>query len=144
MPVKYFLDTNIIVYSFDSKSGPKKAIAGKLIKNALEHDIGAISYQVIQEFANVALRKFDEPLRPGDCKIYIENFLYPICEIYPSLEFYKEAVDVKEQTGYSFYDSLIVTAALSSGAEVLFTEDLQHNRLIGNLRIANPFLKLDS
>lgn len=43
------------------------------------------------------------------------------------------------QTQYRFYDSLIVAAALASGAAVLFTEDIQHGRALGSLRIENPF-----
>jgi predicted nucleic acid-binding protein len=42
--------------------------------------------------------------------------------------------------GYRFYDSLIVASALNSGARILYSEDLQHGRRIGDLRIENPFL----
>ena len=63
MPVRYFLDTNIVVYSFDSTAPRKQSTAKKLIKNAVGLNIGIISYQVIQEFINVATHKFIEPLK---------------------------------------------------------------------------------
>jgi predicted nucleic acid-binding protein len=48
---------------------------------------------------------------------------------------------LQQATRYSFYDCLVVAAALQAGAEVLYSEDLQHNQLIaGTLRIVNPFL----
>ena len=51
------------------------------------------------------------------------------------------ALDLQAETLYSFYDSLVIAAALQAGAAVLYTEDLQHNQLIaGTLRIVNPFL----
>jgi len=56
MPDKFFLDTNIIIYSFDSNDPLKQLISQQLIKNALSHKIGIISYQVIQEFLNVAVQ----------------------------------------------------------------------------------------
>ena len=139
MPGRYFLDTNIIVYSFDSTAPRKQAIAKKLIKNALVLDIGFISYQVIQEFINVATRKFQEPLEPEDCKIYINRFLSPICEIIQSVDLYEDAIDIRSETGFSYYDALIVASALKGNATILYTEDLQHNRKIRGLKIINPF-----
>jgi len=65
---KYFLDTNIIVYSFDKTEPVKQATAKELIKDALSLNKGIVSYQVIQEFANVALQKFSRPLEFNDCK----------------------------------------------------------------------------
>ena len=44
------------------------------------------------------------------------------------------------QTGYTFYDALIVTAAIESGCRVLYTEDLQHDRVVQSVRVVNPFL----
>jgi predicted nucleic acid-binding protein len=139
MPGRYFLDTNIIVYSFDSTAPRKQTIAKKLIKNALVLDIGFISYQVIQEFINVATQKFQEPLKPEDCKIYINSFLSPICEIFQSVDLFEDAIDIRSETGFGYYDALIVASALRGKATILYTEDLQHNRKIRGLRIINPF-----
>ena len=64
MSAEFFLDTNILVYSFDSHSESKAAKARTLIEEGLARGHGAISWQVIQEFCNLALRKFAVPMSP--------------------------------------------------------------------------------
>lgn len=140
MQGKYFLDTNIFVYSFDQKEPAKKQIAEELIKNALKTHKGIISYQVIQEFINVALKKFESPMDPGDCKFYVDHFLAPICETFPTIDLFHDAIDIKEQSKLGFYDSLIVASAIKSNAKVLYTEDLTHGQKIKSVQILNPFL----
>ena len=131
---KYFLDTNIIVYSFESKEPEKQSIARTLIQDALS-GVGCISYQVIQEFFNVATRKFETPLSFQDCNLYLRDALAPLCEIFPSIEFYSQALRIKEQCQFSLYDSLIVTAALQADCRTLYSEDMQHGQIINQLTI---------
>ena len=138
---KYFLDTNVIVYSFDPNFSNKQYVAQHLIRNALTGQ-GCISYQVVQEFFNVAIRKFKTPLSLQDCKIYLNDVLAPLCEIFPSIEFYSQALQMKERWQYSLYDSLIVTASLQSNCTILYSEDMQHGQVINQLTITNPFLDL--
>jgi predicted nucleic acid-binding protein len=135
----YFLDTNILVYSFDPGSPAKQATARRLIKEALATQRGMISTQVVQEFLNVALRKFARPLSVSESREYLRTVLLPLCHHYPSGAFYDRAVLLREETGLSFYDALIVTAAQESGCAALFTEDLQHGQVIGTLSVVNPF-----
>jgi predicted nucleic acid-binding protein len=139
MKGKYFLDTNIFVYSFDPSSPQKQARAQKLVSGALEDDRGVISFQVVQEFLNVATRKFKIPLDHRDCALYLRSVLAPLCEVYPDVDFYREALDIQERWRLSFYDSLIVAAAIEAGCETLLSEDLQHGMKIRNLTIEDPF-----
>ena len=141
MNVKFFLDTNIIVYSFDPNAPNKRDAARQLIRSALMQQNGCISYQVIQEFFNIANSKFLTPLSPQDCKIYLNDVLSPLCEIFPSIEFYSQALQIVDQWKYSLYDSLIITAALQANCTILYTEDLQHGDVINYLTITNPFLE---
>ena len=136
---KYFLDTNVIAYSFDPNISDKQHVARSLISNALTGQ-GCISYQVVQEFFNVATRKFETPLSLQDCKIYLNDVLAPLCEIFPSIEFYSQALQIKERWQYSLYDSLIVTAALQANCTILYSEDMHHGQVINQLTITNPFL----
>ncbi|NOY69082.1 MAG: PIN domain-containing protein [Deltaproteobacteria bacterium] len=138
MKDKYFLDTNIIVYSFDPNISDKQCVARRLIHSALTGS-GCISYQVVQEFMNVATRKFKTPLSIQDCKIYLNDVLAPLCEIFPGIEFFSYALQIRERWQFSFYDSLIVAAALQANCTILYTEDLQHGQLINGLTITNPF-----
>ncbi len=138
MSDKYFLDTNIIVYSFDVQSLDKQRIAKDLVSNAIKGQ-GCISYQVIQEFLNVVSYKFKNSLSLQDCEIYLKRVLTPLCEVYPNIEFFSQALQIKNRWQYSWYDSLIITAALHANCSVLYSEDMQHKQVINSLTIINPF-----
>jgi predicted nucleic acid-binding protein len=86
MSDKYFLDTNIFVYVLDSENKTKQKKASELIKTTLKNNNGCISIQVIQEFMNVATRKFAVPLTIPECEIYLQAVLSPLCEDFVSIE----------------------------------------------------------
>lgn len=136
---RYFLDTNVFVYTFDSTRSAKRRRAKDLVSKALRDTEGVISYQVVQEFINVALRRFQRPLTPADCSRYVDTVMAPLCEVFPSIDLYKEALDVHERWRFSYYDSLIITAALNAGCELLYSEDLQHGQKVRQLTIEDPF-----
>jgi predicted nucleic acid-binding protein len=140
MKDKFFLDTNLIVYLFDNKDSKKQRIAKELLKKALENRNGIISFQVLQEFCNVVLRKFEKPLSPDDLKSFTNRFLYPICEIIPNLEIYNNAIEIHKLFGYSFYDSLIIAAAREGNCVTLYSEDLQNGQHVLGVNIVNPFI----
>src|SRR5438034_4567869 len=62
MSGRFFVDTNIFVYSFDARAPKKAAQATKLIRRGIDTRGGIVSYQVVQEFFNVALRRFAKPM----------------------------------------------------------------------------------
>lgn len=136
---RFFLDTNVFVYSWDRRDPAKQSRASALVRGALESGQGVISYQVVQEFVNVALRKFAKPMTVADCLLYLETVLSPLCGVFPDAGFYAEGLRIRELTGFSYYDALIVTAALRAGCRTLYSEDLQDGREIGTLVIRNPF-----
>lgn len=140
MKDRYFIDTNILVYSFDHENVKKQGIAQNLISDALSQSKGLISYQVVQEFMNVALKKFKVPFNKNDCQKYLTIVLEPLCEVYSSIDLYHKALEIVERWQYSFYDSLIIAAALKSECSIIFTEDLQHGQKIYELDIVNPFM----
>ena len=139
MSDRYFLDTNIFIYTFDETQPQKRTLARQLVSQALGDSKGTISYQVIQEFMNIATRKFRRPLTPPDCAAYLDAVLAPMCEVFPSIDLYRDALDLHEKWKFSYYDSLIVTAALSVGCRRLYSEDLQHGQKVRDLVIENPF-----
>lgn len=140
MKDKYFLDTNILIYSFDKSNSKKQKKSKELINDALYEHKGCISYQVIQEFINVAIQKFKKPFTKDDCIKYLINVLEPLCEVLSSIELYEAALDIKDSWQYSFYDSLIISSALRANCNILYTEDLHHKQQIHELIILNPFL----
>lgn len=140
-----FLDTNIFVYAFLTNEPRKRAKAVELIEACLGSGRGSISYQVVQEFVNVARKKFATKLSSDDCKAFIDAAMQPLNRVASSTTLIHTALDLQDELKYSFYDCVMVAAALESGAETLYTEDLQHWQLVrGTLRIVNPFLDVEN
>lgn len=140
MSDRFFLDTNIFVYSFDRSAAPKAGQAKRLIREALTSQKGVVSYQVVQEFFNVALKRFTRPMKASDAEQYLGTVFRPLLAVHSSPALYSEALRVHDQNGLSWYDALIVGSALQAGCDRLYTEDLQHGQRFGGLRIVNPFL----
>jgi predicted nucleic acid-binding protein len=128
------------VYSFDQSAAGKAGKAAQLIRKALTTQKGIVSYQVVQEFFNVALRRFSRPMHLPDAQQYLATVFRPLLTVHSSPALYAEALSLQSQRGLSWYDSLIVSAAIQAQCDFLFTEDLQHGQRFGNLRVANPFL----
>lgn len=139
MSAEFFLDTNILVYSFDQRFPHKQTRARELISRALTDRTGIISWQVVQEFINVARHKFATPLSLEELTTYLDQVLTPLCNLHSEPAVYRQALSVQLETQYRFYDCLIVAAASRAGCTTLYSEDLQHGREIGGLTIINPF-----
>lgn len=139
MPGRFFLDTNVFVYTFDASSPAKRAIAEELVERALTTGEGLVSSQVVQEFLNVSGTKFADPLTVDDRRRYVDRVLAPLCEVFAGPRLWERALDVQDRYRYGFYDSLIIAGALEAGCGVLLTEDLQAGQRIGSLEIVDPF-----
>lgn len=137
---RYFLDTNLFVYTFDSTAPAKAKKAAQLIRRAADTGQGIISYQVVQEFFNVALRRFPQRMTVAEAEQYLITVLRPLLAVHSSPAIYFKALWVAERHRVSWYDSLIVAAAIEGQCEKLYTEDFQHGRKIESLRIENPFV----
>ena len=140
MSDRFFLDTNVFVYSFDQSAPAKARRAAQLIREALTTQKGVISYQVVQEFFNVALKRFSKPMPAADAGQYLIAVFRPLLAVHSSQALYAEALFLHAQSGLSWYDSLIVSAAIQARCEILFSEDLQHGQRFGSLEVRNPFL----
>jgi predicted nucleic acid-binding protein len=139
MSGRFFLDTNIFVYSFDASSPKKAAQAQKLIRNALETGGGIVSYQVVQEFFNVALRRFSKPMSSLDAQQYLSTTFRPLLAVHSSPALYGEALRIGARLKLPWYDSLIVASAIEGECGVLYSEDFQDGQQIGSLTLSNPF-----
>jgi predicted nucleic acid-binding protein len=129
--VKPFFDTNILVYAF--LEDEKRDQAQQVLASG-----GVISAQVLNEFTNVALRKFNRSWEETTAAIATIRRRFP--EIIPlSEETHAAALALVRNTNISFYDALILAAAVLADCDVLFSEDLQDGQRIGPLAIRNPF-----
>jgi predicted nucleic acid-binding protein len=132
-----FFDTNVLVYAFDEGEPEKREVALALIKEHLEEGDGILSVQVLREFY-VSVRRLARPLSAAEA----EDALGSLAVFSPITEDWRMVVGATRRSReltLSFWDALIVEAALRAGAERLLTEDLQHGQRIGGLTVENPF-----
>ena len=137
---RFFLDTNVFVYSFDGSAPAKARRAVQLIRGAVETRKGIVSYQVVQEFFNVALRRFAKPMTADDAEQYLSTVFRPLLAIHSSQALYGEALRLSGRFRLSWYDSLIIASAIEGQCNVLYSEDLRSGQRFGDLEIKNPFL----
>jgi predicted nucleic acid-binding protein len=140
MSDRFFLDTNIFVYSFDEGSPKKASRALDLIQSGVATRKGVVSYLVVQEFLNVALRKFSQPMSVADAEQYLTTVFRPLLTVHSSQAMFSEALLLSGQHHLSWYDALMVSAAIQSECDLLYTEDLPHGQRFGNLQVTNPFV----
>jgi predicted nucleic acid-binding protein len=132
-----FFDTNVLVYAFDEGEPEKREVALALIKEHLEEGDGILSVQVLREFY-VSVRRLARPLSAAEA----EEALGSLAVFSPITEDWRMVVGATRRSReltLSFWDALIVEAALRAGAGRLLTEDLQHGQRIGGLTVENPF-----
>ncbi len=140
MNARFFLDTNIFVYSFDPTAPKKARGAMQLIRQAVATRKGVISFQVVQEFFNVALRRFRQPMTVLEAEQYLATVFRPLLAVHSSQALYGQALRLSGQYSVSWYDSLMVAAAMEARCGVLYSEDLQHEQRFGSVQVVNPFL----
>ncbi len=127
-----FFDTNVLVYAYTLDDW-RNDIAAELLSGG-----GVASVQVLNEFANVATRKFHWTWPSISEKLaHVRLKLTPILPI--SIETHLAALNLAALHGLSFYDALIVASALEASCDELITEDLQAGRRFDRLTIRNPF-----
>ena len=132
MPGKVFIDTNIVIYALGQTS-TKTHLAAPLFVGS-----PTISTQVLSETANVASKRLGLP--PSEIRKLITS-LETMCLVTTiSITTIHTALDIRERYNFSWYDSLILAAALEGGCDTLYSEDMQNGQEInGQLRIVNPF-----
>ncbi len=132
MPVKVFIDTNVVIYSLGPNSA-KAALSAPLFAN-----YPVISTQVLSETANVTLKKLAFSLSETAKLLAMLEATCRVEIVAPAT--LQHALDIIRRYGFSWYDSLIVATALEAGCDTLYTEDLQHGQVIeGRLTVTNPF-----
>jgi predicted nucleic acid-binding protein len=136
---KAFFDTNILIYCFDLKDARKREGAHSLVLEYGALERGAISYQVHQEFASVAIRMLRDTISVRRMLSGFEQLAFGLVTVGFSERIYHRAIDLWDEYSLSWYDALIVAAALEGRCGILYTEDMQHGLEIDGMRIVNPF-----
>ncbi|MBS1259316.1 MAG: hypothetical protein MAG551_02386 [Candidatus Scalindua arabica] len=135
---KIFLDTNIIVYAYDVSAGEKHLIARKVMVDLWDSGNGLLSTQVLQEVFVSVTRKIQKPLDIIRTKEVVSDLMKWDIFINDS-ETILGAIDIHQQYQYSFWDSMILYAAINGGASTLLSEDFACGQTVLGTKIKNPF-----
>jgi predicted nucleic acid-binding protein len=142
MSGRFFLDTNVFVYEFDTRDLNKTDRASQLIRSAIFSKRGIVSYQVVQEFFSVAFTRFAKPLDLPSAEEYFSTIFKPLLAVHSSPRLFVDALRIHKENRFSWYDSLIVAAAQQAKCSILYSEDMQDGRRIDDLKIENPFRQM--
>jgi len=135
---RVFVDTNILVYSYDTDGGHKHETARSVLADLWTSRTGAVSMQILQEFYVTVTRKLPKPLAKRTARDVVSTYrAWPVYQ--PDVEDALAASELEDRHRLSFWDALVIVAAQRTGARTLLSEDLQHGRRIGDLVITNPF-----
>ena len=136
---RIFVDTNVLVYSYDTDAGQKHDTARSVLMDLWGSRTGAVSTQVLQEFYVTVTRKLPKPLATRAAREVIATYrAWPVHR--PGVDDVIAASELEEHHHLSFWDALVIVSAQRSGARTLLSEDLQDGRRIGELVIINPFV----
>lgn len=134
--MRFFVDTNVLVYADDRDAPEKRARAREIIRSAFRQRTGAVSHQVLRELFVAATRKLD--LSAVAARRRVE--LYARLDVVSlSLTDLLAAIDLTRLHSLSLWDALIFRAALIGGCQVLYSEDLQDGFRLEGLEVVNPF-----
>jgi len=134
--VRSLLDTNLLVYADAADEPVKQRRAVELIASLRRAGDAVLSIQVLQEYVNVAVRKLHLP----HALIRERLAFYRRFEcVNTSADLIAGALDLHVLRGVSFYNALIVQAAVVAGCQRVLSEDMQHGATFAGVRIENPF-----
>ena len=137
MADKYFVDTNILLYAHDPSTGAKSDRARHLIENLWQTRQGVLSTQVLQELCVNLRRKVTRPLPVNEIQQLIQDYLsWEVIVNTPQSTI--QALEIELRYKISFWDALVVNAAETAGAAVLYSEDLANGQRYGSVRVMNP------
>ena len=138
MSDRVFVDTNVLVYAHDLDAGERHVVAARLVAELWETRAAVISTQVLQEFYVNATRKIPSPLPRATAREVVRTYAIWQTEPIGPTDILL-ASELEEQHQLSFWDALVVAAALKGGASRILTEDMSDGRTVAGLRIQNPF-----
>ena len=138
MSDKVFVDTNVLVYAHDLDAGTRHSVASRLVAGLWDTRSAVISTQVLQEFYVNTTRKIPSPLPRSVARQIVRTYATWQTETIGPPEI-QSASELEELHQLSFWDALIVAAAVKGGASRILTEDMSPGRVISGVRIESPF-----
>jgi predicted nucleic acid-binding protein len=140
--VAALVDTNILVYRFDSRFTEKQKTATEILRRGIVEDSVRVPHQAIIEFVAAVTRPIRGHiiLKPADALREAEEFLKQFTVLYPNEAILREAVRGCAAYQLNWFDAHIWAYAEHYGLAEILSEDFQHDRLYGTVRAVNPFI----
>lgn len=139
MAQKSFIDTNILIYAHDRSAGAKHDRARELIERLWASGEGVLSTQVLQELCINLRRKLARPLPAEQVRQLIQDYMsWEV--VVNTAESVIQALEIEVRYKISFWDALVLHAAESSGATILYSEDLSSGQRYGSIQVVNPLV----
>lgn len=138
MTERAFFDTHVLIYLHDRRFPERRRQAAEVFRKSLESRNAYLSTQVLQEFFVAVTHKLANLPADQARSLVAEYAQLHVVTVRP--HHILEAIDLKERYRLSFWDGLILAAALSAGATLLYSEDFSHGQRYEGLRVENPFL----
>jgi predicted nucleic acid-binding protein len=142
--VAALVDTNVLVYRFDSRFPDKRKAATEILRRGILEDSVRVPHQAIVEFVAAVTRPIRGHviLRQADALREAEELLSQFPVLFPNEAILRNAFRGCAAYQLSWFDAHLWSYAEHYGLDEILTEDLQHGRLYGTVRIVNPFIAL--
>lgn len=136
------VDTNVLVYRFDPRFKEKQERAKILLETAIRPGVLLVPHQALIEFVAVTTRplpKFGSLLSMDEATEEVESMLLTFEVLYPEAGLMRTALRGVAAYGLSWFDAHLWAYAEHYGCDVLYSEDFQHGRVYGSVRVVDPF-----
>ena len=141
MSDRTFVDTNVLVYAHDADANKKHQIAKAALGELWRERIGVLSVQVLQEFYVTVTRKIPSPLPKESARLVVSSYAIWCIETTPAE--ITAAFRIEDESRIGFWDALIVSSAVRSGATRILSEDFNAGQRIAGIVIQNPFASIE-
>jgi len=139
-------DTNVLVYRFDPRFPGKQAIATRLLRDGIASGDLRVSHQALVEFFAAVTRRLPPDRAPllstADACRETEELLSQFDVLFPNQALLRLAIRGGVTYGLSWFDAHMWAYAEHFGIDTLLSEDFQHDRIYGSVRVVNPFQDL--
>ena len=138
MSGKTFIDTNVLIYAHDIDAHAKNDIAKAVLRELWSERTGVLSMQVLQEFYVNVTKKIASPLPKDSARSVVSSYTIWCMETTPAE--ISAAFRIEDELKIGFWDALIVSSAVRSGATRILSEDLNAGHQIAGILVDNPFV----
>ena len=138
------VDTKVLVYRFDPRFQEKQARATRLLETAVQPGSLSLPHQALLEFVAATTRPLPgigPLLSPDEAREEVESMLLTFDVLYPDAALVRTALRGMAAYGLSWFDAHLWAYAEHFGCPILYSEDFQHGRVYGSVRVVNPFLE---